>query len=370
MSRLKIVFHLNSLEQGGAERVVTTLANCLIEKYDIIIATMWNSLEEYPIDSRISRVSVGLSREQEKKGRITRIFYRNYNLRRIIKKEKPDILISFAKKANYRALIATLGTKVPVIVSVRTNPYVDYGSFIDKVLIRLLYPLAAGSVFQTKGAKEFFSSNIQKNSQIILNPINPQFIDVKGPTERKKEVVQSGRIVYMKNQNMLIEAFTLVHQKHSDFILKLYGTDSKDGTWEKLEKCIKKNHAESYVFLMGGSNQLEKDLVNASVFAFSSDWEGLPNSLMEAMALGLPVVATDCPCGGPATLIKNRENGVLVPINDKVAMAEAICDLIENQALAEKIGNNARKIAKIANSEMICKQWQDYILYVLKSKNN
>lgn len=366
MKRLKIVFHLNCLEQGGAERVVSTLANRFIEEHEVILATMWTAENEYETDPGIRRVHVGLTRKQERGNRIQKILNRNMNLRKFLKKEKPDIVIAFAQKANYRALIASLGTKIPVIVSVRTNPYLHYTHLSDKILIPLLYPRAAGNVFQTIGAKEFFSPEIQEKSRIILNPINPKYLDVPKPGARKKEVVQSGRIVDFKNQYMLIEAFVLVHEKHPDYILKIFGTDSKDGTWELLEECIKKHHAQEYVFLMGGSNQLEKDLPDAAVFAFSSDWEGLPNALMEAMAMGLPIVATDCPCGGPATLITHEENGLLVPIKDKQAMAEGICRLIEDPALAERLGDNARHITEIANTEEICRQWEEYILSICR----
>lgn len=366
MKRLKIVFHINCLEQGGAERVVSTLANRFAEEHEVILATMWTAKGEYETDPRIRRVHVGLTQKQERKGRIRKIFYRNGNLRKFLKKEKPDIVIAFAKKANYRALLASLGTRIPVIVSVRTNPYLHYTHLSDRILIPLLYPKAAGNVFQTIGAKEFFSPEIQKKSRIILNPIHPKYLNVPKPEVRKKEVVQSGRIVDFKNQYMLIEAFALVHEKHPDYILKIFGTDSGDGTWELLEECIEKHHAQEYVFLMGGSNQLEKDLPDAAVFAFSSDWEGLPNALMEAMAMGLPIVATDCPCGGPATLITREENGLLVPIKDTQAMADGINRLLEDPVLAERLGDNARHITEIANTEEICRQWEEYILSICR----
>lgn len=368
MKRLKIVFHLNCLDQGGAERVVTTLANQFVEEHDVFIATMWVAENEYEIDGRIKRVHVGLTEKQEKGFRLKKIIDTNLNLRKFIKKEKPDIVIAFARKANYRALIASLGTKIPVIISVRTNPYLHYTHLYDRILIPLLYPRAAGNVFQTIGAKEFFSAKIQEKSRIILNPINPKYLNIPKLETRKKEVVQSGRIVDFKNQLMLIEAFVQVHEKHPDYVLKIYGTDSKDGTWERLEECIEKSHAGKYVFLMGGSDRLEKDLPEATVFAFSSDWEGLPNALMEAMAMGLPVVATDCPCGGPATLIKHEENGLLVPIKDKHAMADGINRLIENPDFAEKLGNAARRLAEIADTDGICKQWEDYIMSICEKK--
>lgn len=370
MKKMKIVFHLNCLEQGGAERVVTTLADRFIEDCEVIIATLSEAENEYDIDPRIRRVHVGLTEEQEKKNRISKILYRNLNLRKFMKKEKPDIVIAFAKKANYRALIASLGTKIPVIVSVRTNPYHSYVTRADKILIPILYPRAAGVVFQTIGAKEFFPKKVQEKSRIIYNPINPKYLNVTKPQVRKKEVVQSGRIVDCKNQYMLIEAFALVHEKHPGYILKIYGMDSKDGTWEALEECIEKHNLKDCAFLMGGSNQLEKELADASVFAFSSDWEGLPNTLMEAMAMGIPVVSTDCPCGGPATLIRHEENGLLVPVNDKYAMAEGINRLIEDPEFAEKLGDEARRLVDVADTEKVYLQWKDYVMTLCGSSKD
>ena len=119
---------------------------------------------------------------------------------------------------------------------------------------------------------------------------------------------------------------------------------------------------------MGGSNRLEKEIPVATAFAFSSDWEGLPNALMEAMAMGMPIVATDCPCGGPATLITHEQNGLLVPIKDKEAMAAGICRLIEEPDLAGRLGKEARKICEIANTDAICKQWEEYIEEIINNE--
>lgn len=362
MQMRKIVFHLNCLEQGGAERVVTTLANYFADGcYEVVIATEWTADNEFEIDERIRRVHVGLTEKQERASGGMKFLYRVLNLRSFLKKERPDVVIAFAKKANYRALMATRLTKIPVVVSVRTNPYLHYAEKSDRLLIPLLYPKAAGNVFQTQGAKDFFSRRIQKKSRIILNPVNDKYLGVPKPEMRRRAVVQSGRLVDFKNQLMLIDAFCRVHQKHPDYVLEIYGGDSHDGTKELLEESIARHEAASYVFLMGASDTLQTQLVDTAVFAFSSDWEGLPNALMEAMALGLPVVATDCPCGGPRTLIRDGENGLLVPIRDAAAMEAGINRLIEDRELAERLGEEARKLGELAGTQAVCRQWQDYI---------
>lgn len=358
----KIAFHLNSLQQGGAERVVSNLANRFAkEGYEVVIATEWYGTDEFALDQKVRRVHVGLTKEDENRSRISKMLRRIWYLRRFMKKEKPDVVVAFTRGVLYRALAAGIGTGIPVVISVRTDPVGHYDKKADKLRIPLLFPHAAGCVFQTEGAKAFFAPYLQENSRIILNPLNPKYVGVPEPAVRTKDVVQSGRLVDFKNQPMLIRAFLKVHEKHPDYTLKIYGPDSKDGTKEILESIIHENHAEDFVKLMGGSNTLEKDLADAALYAFSSDWEGLPNALMEAMALGLPVVSTDCPCGGPKTLIEDGVNGLLVPIMDEKAMTDGILRLIEDRELAERLGREARKISERANEHAVFEQWQTYL---------
>lgn len=358
----RIVFHLNCLERGGAERVVSVLAGQFVQwGYEVYIATEWQGEDEYTIDGRISRVHVGLSAKQEKYGRIGKFLARIFNLRRFLKKTDPDIVVAFARKANYRALTATVGMKMPVLISVRINPVGYYDFWSDKIQIPILFRRAAGCVFQTAEQRDFFPEYITKKSRIILNPINPDFLGNPIPEKREKAVVHSGRLVDFKNQLMLVEAFCEVHKKHPDYILKIFGSDSFDGTKEKVEALIKEKQAEDYVLLMGASGCLEKDMINGAFAAYSSDYEGMPNVVLEAMALGLAVVATDCPPGGPAMVITPEENGLLVPVGDAKAMAEAMERLIEQPQLAEKLGKQAALIGKRASVEVISLKWKEYM---------
>ena len=358
----KIVFHLNCLEQGGAERVVTNLANRFAkEGYQVIIATEWYGENEFQVDPKVRRVHVGLREADQKKHHLIQFLLRVKYLKKLLKEEKPDILIPFARKALYRGLMAAYFMKIPVLISIRTDPVGHYDEKSDKVQIPLLFPRADGCVFQTEGAREFFAPRLQDNSRIILNPIHEKYIDMPKPEKRTKTVVQSGRLVDFKNQPMLIRAFVKVHAKHPDYDLKIYGGDSFDGTKEILETLIRENNAQEYIHLMGASDSLEKDMADAALFAFTSDWEGLPNALMEAMALGLPIVATDCPCGGPRTIMTHEADGLLIPIKDEQALVDGINRLIENPELAERLGTQARKIADRANGQAVFEQWRDYI---------
>lgn len=358
----KIAFHLNCLAYGGTERVVTNLAERFArEGYEVTVATEWQEEEEYALSDRVERRIVGPTEADGKKGRLAKIFLRYLRLRRFVKQERPDVLIAFGRKANYRALAATVGMKQKVVVCVRTNPEGHYDLLEDRIQIPLLFRRASGFVFQTVGQRDFFPPYVRKKSTIILNPINPKYLNLEPVGQREKEVVHSGRIAGFKNHPMLIRAFVRVHEKHPDYVLKCYGPDVGEGALERAQACIEEHHAQDYVTMMGPSDALEKCLPKASVYAFSSDWEGLPNAVMEAMAMGLPVVATDCPCGGPATVIEEGVNGLLVPVRDEEAMAAAICRLIEDPALAERLSENARKIGEIANDDAVFAQWRAWL---------
>lgn len=364
----RIAFHLNCLARGGAERVVSNLANQFsAQGYEVYIATEWQEDNEYPVDSKVHRVHVGLRDEDEKKNRVTKFFLRIKYLKQFVREYKPDVLIAFAQRANYRALMAAGNSDIPVVISVRTDPVGHYDAISDKIQIKWLFPKAAGCVFQTNDQKEFFKPYLQENSRIILNPINPKYIGVAKPEVKEKAVVHHARLVDFKNQPMLLRAFLKVHEKHPDYVLKIYGDDSHDGTKEILDQIITDNHAEDYIFLMGGSDSLEKEIPKGSVYAFTSDWEGLPNSLLEAMALGMPIVATDCPCGGPRTVMTNEVDGLLIPIKDENALVEGINRLIEDRELAERLGDNASHIVERAGSEAVFKQWRDFLEQVISN---
>ena len=365
----KIVFHVNSLERGGAERVVSVLAGEFVSHdYEVYIATESQGEDEYSIDGRIHRVHVGFNDKQQEYSRGKKYLARITNLRKFLLEVRPDIVIAFAKKANYRALAATVGTSIPVLISVRINPIGYYDFFSDKLQIPILFRRAAGCVFQTKQQQEFFPEYVQRNSRIILNPINPKFFNNPVPEVRQKAVVHSGRLIDFKNQLMLIRAFCIVHEAHPDYVLKIYGPDGLDGTKEKLETLIEEKNAKDYVYLMGASDTLEHDMIDGALAAYSSDYEGMPNAMLEAMALGLPVVATDCPPGGPAMVITSEENGLLVPVGDEQAMAKAINRLIEHPDFAKKLGENATKIGKRASVDKIYEEWNSYIEEILEKR--
>lgn len=364
----KIAFHLNCLTHGGAERVVTNLAGRFADAgYEVVVATEWIDDNEYELNPKVRRVNIGLTTDDEKKGRIYKYIRRIRYLHEFMINEKPDVLIAFAKLALFRALMSCKGTNVPVVISVRNDPRTYYIGPRNAFLIKRYIGRAAGAVFQTEEARSFFPKALQNISKVILNPITPKYIKAPDTGYRDKLIVNAARVVRFKNQEMLIYAFADVYDRHPDYKLKIYGADSGDGTWQRLEEAIRETHLDDAVELMGQSDSLEEDLRCASVFAYPSNYEGMPNSLMEAMALGLPCVATDCPCGGPRELIQDGINGLLIPVRDKKALSDKICWMIEHPQDAQKMGEEARKISEKASLDAVYEQWKIYLDKVIKS---
>ena len=376
----KIMFHLNSMGKGGAERVVSLLANEFVKKgMEVVVATEWYSEEEYELDAKVKRIHAGLSEKEEKSSRVAKQWFRVKNLRKVLVQEVPDVLISFCVKANYRAMMASTGTGIPVIVSVRNDPKIDYVGAVNGFMNKLFLNRAAGCVFQTEEAQEFFDEVLQKKSIIICNPVNEKYLQAERKMSVKK-IVCVGRLVAQKNQMLLVNAFEKILKKYPDYHLYLYGDGSDDECKEELIRYVESAEVKvleqqlestdvtkgvvklnNHIHFMGLSSTLEKDMADASMFVLPSNYEGMPNALMEAMALGLPVISTDCPCGGSRYWIETGVNGQLVPVKDVDAMAEAVEYYIQNPERAEEMGAKARTRLKEATMDKVFRQWKDYI---------
>ncbi len=355
----KIFFHIHNLSRGGAERVVVNLAARFAgEGFDVRIATEEKAKVEYDVPEGVARLDVGI--RSNTASRLLNLMKRKKRLRECLKVERPELVIAFGRSANYRAVAAAKGI-CPVIVSVRNDPKVEYAGRLNGLFIRRYLNHADGCVFQTKEARAFFSQTLQKKSDIILNPVHEKYINVPYREKRKPVIVNVGRIAAQKNQCLLIHAFAKLAAEFPEYRLLIYGADSGDGTNEKLIREIRESGFEKRIALMGNSDNLQEEIADASLFVLSSDYEGMPNALMEAMAMGIPCISTDCPCGGPAMLIHDGKDGLLVPAGDEIRMSEAMRSLLADPAYAGRLGRAARRIGERAGIETVYGQWKQYV---------
>ena len=354
-NNMKIMFNTSSMGKGGAERVISILANELIKENDVSILLNTKENKAYDLNEKIKLL------ELDKKY-ISIALFRNlkriWTSAKILKKEQPDIIISFLPMPSYRILLLRKLIKVPIIVSDRNDPNKEYKSFISNFLMKRLYPKADGFVFQTEEQKKFFDKNIQDKSIIIYNPIKDEFLNTNKAAQKEDTIISVGRLVEQKNQKMLIEAFSKIAKEYSNYKLKIFGTGPLELS---LKKQIENLNLSDRILLCGVCDDIKTELEKAKIFVLSSDYEGMPNALIEAMAVGLPVISTDCPCGGPKELIENKKNGLLIEVGNVERLAKKMKYLIENQEEAALMGKNAEEIKEKLNSINILKQWKIYI---------
>lgn len=367
---MKIMFVVNSMNKGGAERVIANLSSYFSKENDVNIVTIYNSVISYelapnvnvlPLDDFKTDLYSELKPKENKIKKIWKYIKRIRKLNYYKTKKKPDIIISFSPVPSFLTLFSNFSKKIKTIVSVRNDPQKEFKSKFFQILMNYLYPKADGIVFQTEDARSYFKESIIKKSIIIPNPINLDFVVQPFQGKRKKEIVNVARLEEQKNQKLLISAFNSVLKKHPAYKLTIYG----EGKLRKeLENLIKKLDLNQNVFLAGVSNQIKEDIYKARMFVLSSNYEGMPNALMEAMALGLPVISTDCPCGGPKFLIQNNENGILVPTGNVDALTNAMLKIIENEEFSSEIGMQANKLCEQLHPDKINKIWETYIFAV------
>lgn len=354
---MKILFYINAIHDGGAERVMVNLAKYFSENgYDTLLVTSFRDTWEYPVADSVKRLS--LEEQEIKQSRLKRNLSRIFKLRKMCKEEKPDILVSFMEEPNFRAILATRGLPVKTLVSVRNDPNKEYAGKLGAFVGRVLLPMADGCVFQTKEAQEWFPQKLQKKSRIIYNAVKEEFYHIERKPNRG-EIVTCGRLTEQKNHAMLISAFAKVVEQYPYATLKIYGEGSLRGA---LQAQIDAAGLSGKVFLMGSTNDVGKALQTADVFVLSSDYEGMPNALMEAMAVGVPCISTDCPCGGPKDLFGEALTNQLVSVNDVEALKNAVqifLSMSEHQK--EQIGIEMKSRAMDFRPEIINKKWLDYL---------
>lgn len=353
---MKIMFFISSLGNGGAERVVSVLANSFSGSgHDVSVTLLADNHIYYAVSDNV-RITFLEKEWKKNRNKALRIIERIRLIRDTVSAEKPDIVISFMSETNLDVSAALLFSDVPLIVSERSDPAINPSGKMKRYLRRMLYHRPDGFVFQTKDARNFFSVSIQKKATIILNPLVSELPEYY-TGEREKRIVTVARLSRPKNIPLLLDAFKVFAQLKPEFCLEIYGEGDQENEIRKL--IVEKGLSDS-VKLLGFCKNVHERINKAAMFVMSSDYEGMPNALMEAMAQGLPCISTDCPCGGPKTLINHRSNGLLVKVGDLDGLTKAMVDIIDDPT-CKGIGERARDIWTIANVQVITEKWMEYI---------
>lgn len=328
------------------------------KRYDVILVTQYRLEEEYPISPEIRRVYSEPDESALQGGRIRNFCVRFGALREIWSAYKPDVILSFLGKNNLMAVATAAFLPSKVAVSVRGEPTMEYEGRLMQMIARFVFRFADGVVLQTEGARAFFPKAVQKKSVILSNPLNEQFLNKRICEEREDLIVAAGRLDENKNHAMLIHAFAKIAEEYPAVKLVIYG----EGTLRTvLEALVEEKGLGGRISLPGNVSDVADHICKARIFTLTSNTEGMPNSIMEAMALGIPVIATDCPCGGPSALIEDGVNGLLVPVGDAFALADAFRRIFEDREFELRLRENARGITQKLSPDRVDGEWEAYL---------
>lgn len=305
---MKVCFLVDGLSSGGAERVVTTLANQFSmngDKAYIVLVSSANEKSFYELKKSVSVISIVKGFEKK-----VRPFKRIKLLKKIIADINPDVAIAFLPHVIIYSWLSLRNTGITLIVSERNNP-ISYSPFY-KIVLKFIFHHVDGCVFQTVDAMKWYGCNTR--SRIIFNPVFiEKNVNNSSIIKRKKEIITVGRLVEQKNFFFLIDTFKKFDSIHNGFTLSIYGDGPLN---EKIRNYIIDHNLSDKVFLKGNSAKWHSEQIDASMFLLLSKYEGMPNALEEALVLGIPSVASNCPIGGSKALVELLDFGYLSEINN------------------------------------------------------
>lgn len=364
---MNVAMVISSMQGGGAERVMATMATYWTEReWDVTVITADDgSLPDfYPLPDRVRRMRLGIAWNR---GRLADTFLKSVRLHRqlrhAIRQLRPDAIISFMSIDNVRTLLAAAGTGIPVLVAERNDPAREPLRQPWRTMRRLLYSNAAAVVTQTEDAAMFFRPRLDATLHVIPNPVAlpppeaPPPFAVPTPC-----IVSVGRLYPQKGFDLLLRAFGSVADRHPEWNLLILGEG--DSRTELQQLGAELGIAER-IFLPGRTKDPWSILRRSEFFVLSSRYEGFPNALCEAMACGLPVIATDCR-SGPRDIITHEHDGLLVKVEDVAALASAMDRLISDPALRRRLAAEAPRIVDRFRLERVMETWENAVAQTVK----
>ncbi|MGE4297169.1 MAG: glycosyltransferase family 4 protein [Desulfovibrionaceae bacterium] len=358
---LKIAFLIGKLSCGGAERVVCRLANAMSARGDeVTIMTLDSAPPYYEVSSKVSRIPLGVYGKSDTYAEASANFIKRVLLvRRGVRAIKPDVLFSFIDETNVLASLAVIGTGVPVGVCIRNDPWHYDMSLFWRLMRRLAYPLADCMVTQTDDAKSFYEGTV-KNIFVIPNPVAPwASVCTKPHRYPRPTLLAIGKLHRQKGHDLLLQAFAAITEKYADWDLFILG----DGEERRaLERQVAALGLERKVSMPGMVPDVTPYLLGADCFVMASRFEGFSNALCEAMATGLPLVASDCQ--GNKDIVTHDKDGLVVPVGDVAALTHALDTLLGDEALRCRLGAQARSIVDRFSFPVVLGLWDEVIASV------
>jgi glycosyltransferase involved in cell wall biosynthesis len=361
---MRIALVISSLSAGGAERVMSRMATYWARHgHDVTLVTLDGAeTDHFRIDPAVRRVPLGLlSRSASVWESAVTNLRRLHRLRREVKRTKPDVIVSFIEKMNILTLLATIGCRVPVVVSERTDPSRHYIGWLIELLRRGTYRRAAALVVQTETVAGWARTVVGASRiHVIPNPVANASPRMTRPRSDRL-VLGVGRLVGVKGFDLLIRAFAACAARHPEWSLRIVGEGPERRYLAHLGNELGLNGR----LQLPGRMEVSTVLPQGDLFVLSSQYEGFPNALLEAMAVGLPVISFDCP-SGPRHIVRHRIDGLLVPPDDINALTAALDELMSNDKIRRELGRRAREVQVRFAEDSIMTRWDELLSCVAR----
>ena len=352
---MRILFVIRDMITGGAGKQLALTANALSRKgHEVFIYTYFGGECQHKLLPDVKYIAQNPSPNSK----IKEYLFSVPHIRRQMKEIKPDVAISWRCNAGCFTVLASIGLPLKTIFSERSDPYMET-SLILKISA-FVCGFSDGGVFQTEAVQRYYK-RLTKKSVVIHNPFdstlsNQYFAPFGG---RKNEIVHIARMrVAQKRQDVMLYAFKHFLTTHPDYTLSFYGIGPD---FDQVRTMSEKMGIDKNVVFHGDVVGAAEKIGNTKLLVLTSDYEGIPNVVMEAFAMGVPVVSTDCSPGGARVLIDNGENGFVVPIRDSLSIAKKMCEIVEDEALAEKFIEKGQEKLRCFAPERTFERWNKYL---------
>lgn len=352
-----------SMRAGGAERVLAFLSNAWVahgHHVSLITLSPPHEVPFYSLDPRIQLIQLHQHAGDygSMVGRLLRGLGRVWAVRRALKNVNPGVILSFTDTINLTTLLATRGLPMAsdVVVSERIDPAFHPLPPLYIWLRTKIYPWARAIVVQTASAAAYFPKGWHAKLQIIPNAVRVPKKTAALRSGPAQNIVSVGRLALQKGHDVLIAAFSEVAADFPEAKVIIYGEGPERPA---LEAQIQAAGLAGRIILAGITEDVESILGQADLFVFPSRYEGFPNALLEAMSMGLPVIASACT--GVRECIEDGVNGRLVPVGDESALAEVLRDLLSNGAERARLGQAAVDVRTAFSEMRILKMWDEVL---------
>ncbi len=339
----KILFVIHSLSIGGAQKMIYMVASFFAQKgHDVTIITISDKQIKYPLENNIKHRYLYQSTSKNHS-----LFNNISLLRSYIKREQFTTVFSFICKINMVTILACLRLKTSLYVSVRNDPRYNMSAF-GKLIRNILYHLPKGIIFQNKQELLYFPKSVRKKGKIINNPIEAN-LPLKNTSKFTYNIIMAGYLCEQKNYHLAIKGFALFNKANPLYKLHIYG----NGKQEELKNLIKEYHLSSSVFIYSTTKDIYEKMYESDIYLSTSLYEGISNSILEAIGLGLPVVVTDC----SRDLVESGYNGIVIKENKPEAVANSLEEIINNRNFWKNANEYSKKLRKELTLEIIGEKW-------------